>query len=396
MERVFISTAEKAEQLPGSHRTGVDNAWVIFSVVTGSAIALLALLLGPLLVGQYISELGVSESHAGMILSAEMAAFALGSATLFAVLGKSWRRIVTVALLLMVVGNGLFLFVDSLFAIVLARIIAGFGSGMLMTMTIQVIALTREPDRVYGLWTVGQLLLGALGMVVFPTMTASGGLKAVFLSWALLSVLLLATVHFFPQGRDAHIKPSNTKSANRRFLLGLLCLCGLFVYYSGQTAVWVYLERLAESWGIGQDTVAQILFASLIAGIAGSGLAIVLGKSLGRTAPISASLLISATGIFLFLESRGTTIFAVAACLFNFGWYMFLPYLSAVIADTDDSGKLLTGLAVTFPVSLAVGPAVAALLIDLTGTLLPCLIFGLLSIPLGWVFILPATRAQSK
>ena len=47
----------------GTRISGVDNAWTIVSVVVGSGIALLALLLGPLLVGEYIKELGVSESR---------------------------------------------------------------------------------------------------------------------------------------------------------------------------------------------------------------------------------------------------------------------------------------------------------------------------------------------
>ena len=62
----------------------VDNPWTIASVVVGSGIALLALLTGPLLVSEYIVELAVSESRAGMIMSVEMAGFTLGSAILFA------------------------------------------------------------------------------------------------------------------------------------------------------------------------------------------------------------------------------------------------------------------------------------------------------------------------
>ena len=391
-----ITTVGQAEQQRGSTQSGVDNVWTISSVVVGSGVALLALLLGPLLVGQYIEELGVSEAHAGIILSTELSAFALGAAALFAVLGQNWRRIVTIALLLMAIGNALFLFVESVPAVVVARFIAGFGAGMLMTMTMQVIALMRDPDRIYGLWTVVQLLLGAAAMIAFPAVIAYGGIKAVFLIWALMGVLLFATIQFYPPGRDQNIKPERQKAAARRFVLGLLCLFGLFVYYSGQTGVWVYLERLGDSWGISQEMVAYTLFASLIAGIAGSGLAILLGKKLGRTVPIKASLLFSAAGISLLIQSGGATLFTVAACLFNFGWYLFLPYITAVIAAADDSGKLLTGLAVTFPASLAAGPALAAMLIDRSGTLLPGLIFGLLSIPFGWVFILPATRAKSS
>ena len=53
----------------------------------------------------------------------------------------------------------------------------------------------------------------------------------------------------------------------------------------------------------------------------------------------------------------------MAACLFNAAWYFCLPYITAVIANIDTNGRLLVGLAVVFPTSLAVGPVLAASLL---------------------------------
>jgi predicted MFS family arabinose efflux permease len=381
-----------AKELQRTLKFGVDNAWTISSVVLGSGIALLALLLGPLLIGEYIRELGVTEARAGMILSMELSGFTLGSAILFVIQNKNWRIITASALVFMVAGNVLSLFLDSLSTFMLARFIAGLGAGMVMTMTIQVIALMQNTDRVYGMWTIGQLVLGALGMMIFPAVTAYGGIKAVFLIWALLAATLFATIRFYPPGRDSQSSPGSQHEAGRRLIVGLACLAGLFVYYSGQTGVWVYLERLGASWNIEPKTVGHILFISLLAGIAGSGVAILLANRIGRTIPIAASMIFSAASIVLLIRPGGALLFTLAAGLFNFGWYLFLPYISAVVAATDNNGRLLTGLAVTFPASLAVGPAFAAMLIGNTGSLVPALIFGLVSVPIGLVFILPAAR----
>jgi len=392
IERSVIVTGVPSEKLQNPTNSGVDNIWTIVSVVLGSGIALLALLIGPLLIGEYIRELGVTESHAGFILSMELTGFTLGSAILFVVQNKNWRTITVSALVFMVAGNLLSMFIDSTQGITLSRFIAGFGAGMVMTMTIQVIALMQNTDRVYGLWTVGQLVLGALGMIIFPMVTAWGGIKAVFVIWALLSAMLIVTVRFYPVGRGPQVSSGSQHEAGRRLIVGLACLAGLFVYYSGQAGVWVYLERLGISWSVAPETVGHILFLSLLAGIAGSGLAILLGNRAGRTIPIATSLIFSAASILLMMQSGGAARFTWAACMFNFGWYLFLPYISATVAATDNNGKLLTGLAVTFPASLAVGPAIAALLIGDAGTLFPALIFGLASIPIGLVLILPATR----
>lgn len=382
-------------QYRDASNSNVDNPWTIGSVVVGSGIALLALYLGPLIVGEYIAVLDVSESKAGLIMSAEMSGFTLGAALLFVSLAINWRGIVITALLLMILGNVTCLLFDELSAFVIFRFIAGLGAGILMTMTIQVIALTCNPDRIYGLWTVGQLTFGAMGIIIFPEIIASQGIKSIFLIWAILAMILFASVQFYPRGRDSGSRPNSEHPTDHRVILGLLCLVGLFIYYSGQAGVWVYMERVGISWNLSPQMVAKTLFLSLLAGVGGSGLAILVGNRVGRSIPLVVSMIISAISILLVIQFSGANLFVLAACLFNFGWYLFLPYISAVVAAIDNTGKLLTGLSVTFPAGLAAGPAIAALLIGDTGTLTPGLIFGLISIPLGLVLILPGSRVRS-
>jgi predicted MFS family arabinose efflux permease len=372
----------------------VDNIGTAISVVIASGIALLALFLGPVLVGAYIDKLGVSESRAGLILSSELTGFTLGSALLFFIDKINWRKILIVALVLMIFGNVLLTINNDLSLFVISRTVAGFGSGIVMTLTIHVISMMRNPDRVYGLWTIGQLSLGALGMLLFPWVIENHGINSVFVIWAVLAGLLFAAVHYFPTGRknnDTH----HSLKISRRFVLGVICLLGLFIYYGGQTGVWAYAERLGLSWGIERDVVNNTLFISLLAGIAGAAVAVFLGDRAGRAIPLSCSMIISAIAILMFMALHGDTVYLYTVCLFNVGWYLFLPYLSSIIAANDEDGRLLTGLAVIFPASLAAGPAIAALLIGEGESLLPCLIYGFVSVPLGLVFILPAATNRA-
>ena len=155
------------------------------------------------------------------------------------------------------------------------------------------------------------------------------------------------------------------------------------------------MDRLGLSWNLDQETVLNTLFVGLVAGIAGSGVAALLGNKIGRALPLTISMIFSAVSIVLLIMFSGAKIFVFAVCLFNFGWYLFLPYISAVIAETDDNGKLLAGLAVAFPASLAIGPAVSAMLISNVDNFIPVLIFGLVSVPLGLVCIFPASLLKS-
>jgi predicted MFS family arabinose efflux permease len=137
------------------------------------------------------------------------------------------------------------------------------------------------------------------------------------------------------------------------------------------------------------------LLLSLVAAAAGSAVAIVMGDSKGRMLPLVCSMTLSAVAIgFLQFISDGEWFF-LAACLFNFAWYFFLPYISATVAAIDDSGQFLTLLAVAFPLSLAAGPAFASFLLGWSDSFSNVLIFGLCSVPIGISLILPAARTAS-
>ena len=370
-----------------------NNRWTILSVVVGSGVALLVLLTGPILVGAYVETLGLSEQDAGFVFSGEMFGLTCGAIAMFAALSRSHRQVLILAVSIMVVGNAATTVVETPMLLAALRFLTGVGSGMLMTLTIVVVGTMRNTDVVFGIWTVGQLLFGAAGLIVFPSVVAASGLAGVFAIIALVSAALFATAPFY--SRSAGPAPGVEPEAGAARPVGLICLAGIFVYYAGQAAVWAYLERVGVNWQLQPALIAKILFAGLFAGIAGAMLAVVVGDRAGRRLPIIVSLSLSALSIALLLYPGDVTRFVAAACLFNLGWYLFLPYSSAVVASIDRRGELLTGLGVVFPASLAAGPAFAAIFIT-DGDLRGPLIVGLTSVPIGLLGILPATRTASS
>jgi DHA1 family inner membrane transport protein len=381
----------------------VNNNYTVASVVICSAVAILGLLIGPLLIGEYVSVLDISSAQAGFILSAEMFGLTLGSLIIITILNKNWQSIVKISLSLMILGNFLSLYVYEPYIFILCRFVTGFGAGMLMTMTIQVIGLMRFPDKIYALWTAVQLFVGALAMMFFSTIVQYGGLDAIFVIWSVLTASLYVSIKFYPSSRevclliDSHDKAyekSKKQWSKKSYQLGILSLIGLFIYYSGQTGVWVYLERIGTSWDISPEQVANVLFFSLIIGILASVIVMLLGDKFGRTLPITFSMIIAALSIIILMQESNIYLFTFATCLFNFAWYFFLPYICSVISTLDNDGRLLTGLSVTFPAALAAGPAIVAILIGHGGVLLPCMLFGLFATILGYFLMLPSTRIK--
>jgi DHA1 family inner membrane transport protein len=392
-----------SQENPESKLFNVNNNYTIASVVICSAVAILGLLIGPLLIGEYVSILDISSAKAGFIISAEMFGLTLGSLIIIIILSKNWQSIVKISLSLMILGNFLSLYVYEPYIFVFCRFVTGFGAGMLMTMTIQVIGLMRSPDKIYALWTAVQLFLGALAIMFFSTIIQYGGLDAIFVIWIVLTASLYISIKFYPSSRevcpliDSHdtaYKKSKKQRSNKSYQLGILSLIGLFIYYSGQTGVWVYLERIGTSWVISPEQVASILFFSLIIGILASAIVMLLGDKFGRTLPITFSMIMAALSIIILMQESNIYLFTLATCLFNFAWYFFLPYICSVISTLDNDGRLLTGLSVTFPAALAAGPAIVAILIGQDDVLLPCMLFGLFATILGYFLLLPSTRIR--
>lgn len=138
----------------------------------------------------------------------------------------------------------------------------------------------------------------------------------------------------------------------------LLACIGLVLL--GHQVLWVYQERIGRAIGLDPQTIGLALAAALITGGLGSALAALMGRRLGYWWPqvigFGGSIVATMTMAY------GQTVFsyALSACAVMGVWFFGLPYLLALAAEIDPSGRLpaLGASASTFGQALA--PAVAA------------------------------------
>jgi predicted MFS family arabinose efflux permease len=361
-----------------------DQPLSIFAYAYASAVGVSILMFGPLLIGAYIEIEGMSEIQAGYLFSIEMAGYAISSALVFTIITRvNWRHILLVGVLVAVLSNIISIYIHGYTELLKIRFLAGLGGGLLMNVTIVSIGLTHHIDRNYGFWAVTQLVIGAIGVFLLPDLILKFGLAAPFATVTMLALLVLPLIKRFPtQGKSS----SGNANQGKKLWLGLSALFGILIYYSGQAAVWAYIERIGIDAEIPLKSVGNFLSLSLVVAIFGAALATWLGSRRGRRLPITASMICSAMGIGLLWDTPSIYPYALAACLFNAAWYFCLPYLTAVIANIDSNGRLLIGVAIVFPASLALGPALATYL--LTGaSYSPVLWIGMLSLPVGLIIM---------
>ncbi len=361
-----------------------DRPLSIFAYAYTSAVGIAILLFGPIIIGVYIEVEGMTEMQAGYLFSLEMAGYAFSSAIVFAIITRvNWRYILLAGVFIAVLSNITSIYLHDYDELLKIRFLAGLGAGLLMNITIVSIGLTSNFDRNYGFWVVMQLTVGAAGLYLLPGLIPGYGLAAPFLIVTILALLILPLVNSFQRyGRTAGDTPGKTN----RLFLGLTGLLGIFIYYGGQAAVWAYFERMGTDVGIDPDSVGSILSASLVLGIFGAALATWLGDRRGRRLPIAASMICSAIGISFLWGMQSVYPYIIAAFLFNAAWYFCLPFLSAIIANIDTNGRLLVGLSVVFPSSLAAGPALATYVLNDAGYS-PVLWIGMLSLPTGLIIM---------
>jgi hypothetical protein len=155
------------------------------------------------------------------------------------------------------------------------RAAAGAIEGVLLWITVSMIARTVTPERWAGVFfaaqTFGQLVLAvALAMWIMPRFGATGGFLALAVASLMGVVPALFTPHRFA---PLPLAPGERGTPPPR---GWLALIVTAIYVSAGGAVSVYLQPLAHQAGLTADVARAANWVSLVAQVAGASLATLL------------------------------------------------------------------------------------------------------------------------
>ncbi|MCG8371615.1 MAG: MFS transporter [Proteobacteria bacterium] len=379
---------------PEATRTPVP---VIAAYVAVGALPFSMLIFLPLFVGAMVTDLGFPERQTGFIASADSAGFVAGG-----LLAVCWvpsfnlRRIILGGLIAMAVLNAGCAFASDVESMMALRFVAGFAAATVSAGIVACIAGTPNPDRIYGLWMAGQLTYGTVGFLVAPALFGKWGVAAGFLAVAGLCALAVPLTRCLP----ARAKPDpagSTSVASGGIRIALWsAIAGLFVFYVGLNVVWAFLERMGDSAGLSARTIGNGLAVANAAGLAGALLVSALGAAIGRIAPLSIGLVLTAAAILLLLGGRfGAFTYTVAASVYLAGWCFLVPLMLAAVSDSDPNGRFIAIGNAVIAIGLAGGAALGGLLV--TGATYDPLIWaGALGISGSLLLLLPLLIAQQR
>lgn len=332
----------------------------LLAIVLFAAIVPCVLMTAPAVATQYATQLGLGPAGIGRLFSAELAAMSL--ATLPAYYWQSrwdWRQVARGAALLFIAANLASAWSNDYGTLMALRALSALGGGTLMVVCIASAAGSPQSDRVYGLWVCGQLILGAIGLWLLPSLFASFGLQALYLSLALLMLLCLPLAGAFPSHPVAAPAQQRERSTAPKWLPGCLGLLAVLLFYIGLSAVWTFIGSIASAADIDPASSGRILSIATLLGIAGSMCATLIGPRWPRNALLVLGYVVMASAVCLLLGAPQVARFAAAALLFKYTWTFVLPFILACLADLDQQGRLMNSTNLVIGGGLALGPALA-------------------------------------
>ncbi len=365
-----MSASDKtlASASPASGNLALLAAIVVFAAITPTI-----LMTAPAVAAQLAAQWQLSPARVGDLFSVELGAMSLATLPAFHWLKRvDWRHAALLAGLLFIAANLASALAGSYPLLLALRFCSALAGGSLMILCLSSAASTATPSRVYGLWVMGQLVVGAVGLALLPALFERFGLAACYLLLAGLMGLALPLSRAFPSGSPPAEARASTGAVHSRLRVGLGILAVL-TFYISLSGVWTFIGAIAEGAGIGAGASGEVLAVATLMGIAGAACASFIGNRLPRDLMLLGGYLAMAAAILLLIGQPPLARFALAALLFKFTWTFALPFILACLADLDRSGRLMNASNLVIGGGLAIGPALAGRLIEGSGGFLPLL-----------------------
>ncbi|BCZ55886.1 MFS transporter [Serratia marcescens] len=369
---------------------------LLTAIIVFAAIAPGILMTAPAVAAQLAAQWQLGPAQIGRLFSTELGAMSLATLPAWWWIGRiNWRRVAALSALVFIAGNLASALVQDFTLLLPLRFIASLAGGTLMILCITCAAGTANPSRVYAFWVLGQLVLGAVGLLALPPLFAHFGLMAVYLILAAIMLCCLPLIPAFPNGfTAARSARSGAAASPTRKLCAVLAV---LTFYISLSAVWTFIGGIAAGAGLSPAHSGQVLAVATLLGIVGAGAAALIGARFGGGRPIALGYALLLASVALLVGQPLLLRFALAALLFKFTWTFVLPFILARVAGLDNDGKLMNGINLVIGGGMAIGPTLAGYLIESSGGF-NALLFGALGCALLSLLLisLAAPRAPRR
>ena len=368
-----------------------DKIISIFSAIIPTMVVGIPITMQPGFVEGLVSFMGISEVKAGYIMAAELFGLTAGT-VLFALIATliDWKRVMGGAIALLIAANLLTIFMGNEGNLLPLRSLAGLGGGLITAVGFASLANTLKPGRNYG-WLIACVIgFSAVGFAVLPLIFGAGGYKALLWVYTVILAFCMIASRFVTSDHKEVRVADGVDAAGKLFSpMGLLALGSVLLFFIAYMGVFTYMFSIGGGNGLDDTQVISVLSITQFFGVAGA-LAVSFLASRVRHRYLAVMIYTAGIiGIFAFKLDIAFGVFLALNAVFQFCWNAGQPLLLAIIASRQSSGAIMRFAIPLQFIGMAIGPAIAATVLDKTGGYGPVItVSGILAL-LSFVMIAP-------
>jgi predicted MFS family arabinose efflux permease len=349
-----------------------SHPWGLYLAVTASwTIALFGYYAQAQLLDSIMAEFDVAETAAGFLFSAEMFLYFL---TVFCAAWPlaRWSRVRTAMMgcVIAIVANVASAYAPSFETLILLRLLAGFGAGLVGASGTAAASSALEPDRVFAVVTVGWGLVGSLEYIILPYVTTPFGSAGGYFFIAAVTLVLMPPLYWLLPPRESEDTEEGfvqllSSAPNRR--LAVIALFALFFYEIGQAGMWNFMEQIGLRSGQDEFQIGRTMTVGAYVGLLGGVLAFFMGTRFGRKWPIILGLGANTLTAAAIAVCEDSDLYIALNLMWNLAYYFVVPYMMGALAALDDRGRWAVAGDACWNAGLVPGPLIAGMLVENSG-----------------------------
>ena len=390
---------------------------LIGGIAAGIA-GVMADLLSPIYATSFHKGFGLSNTQAGLLVTAALAMMAVAEFGLAHSIGsRDLKRVATYGIALSSVA---LIYISQVsdrgfWSVLIGMAVLGLGCGLSFVAGNAALSYANNSERAFGLLTFWYMIFVFVMMSMnpslrhlYPIVLPYAAMVAVQLCclaliwWKLpdtraIGAARAAAEHQLEQANPAVENELERDAPTRKMLSPLPLMLGLSVALSqlALSGLWTFGEELGTRTGLSASATSSFLGVSQLVGLLGTIAPWLLGRWVSRAALGVAGLLLSAIGVLVVALIHEPTVYIVGNLAVNLGYWITLPLTLSVAADLDrNSGRLVAFMLGMSSVGLAIGPSVAGPLLGGEDTTLGAWVFGIVSLIAVPLIVPPAVAAD--
>ncbi len=292
----------------------------------------------PLLLGTLAQEGRITAAQLGHAATAEL--LLMGAASAYA--GARWkaerlRSIGVISALALAALN-----VATVWArgetVTLIRALAGVPSGVLIWITIAMIARAPTPERWAGIYLTTQTLAQfVLASVLTAWVISRTGANGGFVALAVLCMISAAAALALPDRLAPLV--ADSVASNMPNARGCIALAAAFLWMAFIVGVWVYAEPLSRQAGHAPTVAGVAVSLSLACQVLGGATATLLAGRLRWFRTLMFCAVVSVACLLAFAALPSPSLYLVTSAVFGFLWMFSLPFMVPMVIAADPTRR---------------------------------------------------------